>query len=215
MSNRTEALIRDAAPQVSRTPDVFLAALNVSDEAAKVARPVRRRKGLAVGAVLTGVLVLSGGAVAVAATQSLWWTAPYEVNSEGNPATDSTEPFSIVRFIPSASYANGVDDDSEEAQRAFRLAQQWLLERPFTAPVPAESQTITEADREQWTAAVMPNSELLRMKATRATSEVIVADVKARGDEVESRLREYLAGQGVDPALIVVDFTAGVFEVDQ
>ncbi len=208
MSN-IEALIRDASPRTEHDPDIIRAALAVSEEAASLARP---RRGPAVaGVVLAAALTVSGGAIAVASAQTLWWTAPNEVTYELDLAPESAEPFRSVSYIPMAGYADGVDAETAGAEAAFHLAQNWLIEHAFTADVPQDSQVITDADR-----AARPeasNTVLLQDKAQRATMDQLLADAAAQSTEVEAALKAYLADQGIEEGVIVVDFAHGAFEV--
>lgn len=212
MSN-IETLVRDAAPHASRSPEVFLAALAVSEEAAIAARPAHRKRRIAMGVSLAAVLAVSGGAVATAATQSLWWNAPNDVNIEAELATDSLDAFTTVRFIPAAEYADGIGVKTPGAEQAFQLAQTWLADHSFTVDVPPESQTVTDEDRVALPDT--PSSIILQDKAQRASEDLIRADIDARGDHVAADLHDYLASNGVEDGLIVVDFTQGVYEVSR
>ena len=212
MSN-IEALVRDAAPHASRSPEVFLAAVAVSEEAAVTARPAHRRKRIAVGVSLAAVLAVSGGAVATADMRSLWWSTPHEVHAEAEPVADGLDAFTTVSFIPAVGYADGVDADTPGAQQAFQAAQTWFTEHPFTADVPPRSQVVTEEDREA--APGKPNSIILQDKARLASEDLIRADIGDRGDRVEADLRAHLASNGIEDGLIVVDFVHGVYEVSR
>lgn len=212
MSN-IEALVRDAAPRTAHSAESMLAAVAVSEEAAVIARPALRHKRVFAGVALTAVLAVSGGAVAMAASHSIWWSAPNEVTYEVDLATDSTAPFSTVSFIPAAEYASGVAASTRGAEQAFRLAQAWLIDHAFTVDVPQDSQVVTEDDRAAMPEA--PNAIILQGKAQRASEAQIRAAVDARSSAVEVDLNAYLAEQGVEEGLIVVNFNQGAYEVLQ
>jgi hypothetical protein len=213
MTNDLEILIGEASPRVTRRPEAFLAALDVSDEAAAITRTTKkhRRSATVIGA--TAVLVLAGTTAAAAAAQTLWWTAPHEVVVEAVPITADVSPVTRVGFILSADYAPGVDGSSISAQSAFQLAQRWLAEHPVVVPVPAEAQSLTETERHQAVSAGVPPQSALERKASNATNDARVAAIAAGLDGLVADLTAYLEDNGADPALVIVDAENGVFQV--
>lgn len=214
MPNNVESLIRDAAPRVTQQPEVFLAALNVSDEAASsldATAGKRRRVGWVVGTAT--VIALAGTTAAAAATQTLWWTAPHEVTAELAPVTNEVTPVTTVSYILSADFAPEVDVDGAEAKDAFQLAQQWLAGHPVVTAVPAEAQTLTADEAQGYIDQGWPAHTALEQKAIQATQTARDAAIESGNNALESDLRAYLTEQGVAPALIVIDAHNGVFEV--
>lgn len=216
MLKDVETLIRDAAPRVTRQPEAFLAALNVSEEAADSLRATtgkRRRVGWTLGAA--AVVALGGANVAAAATQTLWWSAPNEVNAEMAPVTDTITPVTTVSYILSAAFAPGVAGDSEEAKAAFQLAQQWLAGRPVVTAVPEGAQTLTADEAQGYIDQGWPAQTALEQKAIQATQDARDGAIKSGNDLLVAELVAYLTEQGVNPALIVIDTQSGVYEVGQ
>lgn len=216
MSNNVETLIRDAAPRVTQQPEVFLAALNVSDEAASSLRTTagkRRRVGWVVGAAT--VIALAGTTAAAAATQTLWWSAPHEVTAELAPVADVITPVTTVSYILSADFAPEADVDSAEAKAAFQLAQQWLASHPVVTAVPAEARTLTADEARGYVDQGWPAQTALEQKAILATQAARDAAIESGNDTLVSDLRAFLTEQGANPALIVIDARSGVFEVGQ
>jgi ABC-type molybdate transport system substrate-binding protein len=216
MSNKVESLIRQAAPRVTQEPELFLAALNVSDEAARslqAAAGKRRRVRWAVG--VAAAVALGGTTAAAAATQTLWWSAPNEVTAELTPATDVVTPVTTVSYILSADFAPDTDPDSTEAKEAFQLAQQWLAGRPVVTVIPADARTLTADEAQGYIDQGWPAQTALEQKAIQATQVARDAAIESGLNALSSDLRAYLTECGVDPALIVIDAQSGVFEVGQ
>lgn len=216
MLNNVESLIRDAAPRVTYQPEVFLAALNVSDEAAGSLRTTagkRRRMGWAVGAAT--VIALAGTTTAAAATQTLWWSAPHEVTAELAPLEVAVTPVTTVSYILSADFAPEADVDSAEAKAAFQVAQQWLAGHPVVTAVPAEARTLTADEAQGSVNQGWPTQIALEKKAIQATQAARNAAIESGNDTLVSDLRAFLTEQGTNPDLIVIDAQSGVFEVGQ
>jgi hypothetical protein len=214
--NNVESLIRDAAPRVTQQPEVFLAALNVSDEAAGslgTTAGKRRRVGWTVGAAT--VIALTGTTAAAAATQTLWWSAPHEVTAVMAPVSDVVTPVMTVSYILSADFAPEADVDSAEAKAAFQLAQQWLAGHPVVTDVPAEARTLTADETQGYVDQGWPAQTALEQKAIQATQAARDATIDSGYDTLVSDLRAFLTEQGANPALIVIDAQTGVFEVGQ
>lgn len=214
MSDRIETLLRESAPRVTREPEVFLAALAVSDEAAATRRveTTRRRRAGIVVATAT-VFALAGTTAAAAATQSLWWSAPHQVVAEAIPLPGTLTPVTQVSYILAADVAPGVDGDSEAARAAFQLAQQWLADRPVVVAVPAEAQTLPPADQQDAATQGVPAQVALEQRAIAATQDALAAAVAERLPALTAELGDYLSERGSDPALIVIDVTSGVYGV--
>jgi hypothetical protein len=148
MPNEIETMIRTSAPRVTLDPDAFLAALDVSDEAAATLRTVAKRRRFAwvIGGA-TVVAIAVGTNAAAAATQTLWWSAPHAVTEQMAPVTNSATPVKSVRYVLSAGFASGVDSGSAKAKVAFQLAQDWLVAHPVVVTVPKAAQTLTAGEK--------------------------------------------------------------------
>lgn len=215
MPNEIETLIREAAPRVTRQPEAFLAALSVSDEAAEALRLTagkRRRVGWTVGAA-AAVVALGGTGVAVAASQSVWWSAPHQVIAEAVPVSDTVIPAKTASCILEADFALGVDGGSAEANATFQLAQQWLVGHPVVVAVPENAQTLTLDEEQEFVEQGWPAQIALNFKAIRATQGTIDASAAAGHDALVADLSAYLTGQGANPALLIVADHGGYCEV--
>lgn len=213
-----ETLIRQAAPPVTRDPNAFLAALDVSSQSAvrsRLARRGRRRQLRWTIAASVGVFALGGttAAAAVAGTQNMWWSAPHQVVLEATPEPTDAGPIASVSYILAAEFAAGVDGESADAKRAFELAQGWLVGHPIVVDVPADAQNLTDAEQARSGAEGWQPRTSLTVKAIQASRGAIDAAVADRLESLRDELGVYLRDHGVDPSLVIVVSDGGVFEV--
>ena len=215
MKDDVETLIREGAPRVTTQPEAFLAALNVSNEAAQPIRIIRKRsvpKWAAGGAI--AVIALGGATgAAVAATQGAWWSAPHDVVAEAEPISDVVAPARSVSCILEAEFAEGVDGSSPEAKAAFQLAQQWLVGHPVVAAVPEEARTLTSDEESGFSKQGWPSQIALNFQAIQATQPALDAAAAANHDALVVAISAYLEDQRSDPALITVADRGGYCEV--
>lgn len=224
MTTDVETTMRDSAPRVTSHPDVFLAALSVSEESASAVRSTRARRsrmGWAIGAVT--VVAVGGTTAAAAATHSLWWSSPHNVVAEAVPITGTDAPAKTVSCILEADYAAGVDGSTPEALSTFQLAQNWLAVRPVVVDVPVDAHTLSVAERETAAATLASDSSeyeaavasqiALDFKAIDSTREAITSAAEADHDSLTGELSTYLLDNGGEPTLVIVGETGGLCEV--